>query len=214
MISEEQQQTSKQTSQKKATMVVGSALLHSLSSDGANFETSPEELKELLSDRKTARNVLTLEKLGITHVLNCAYLPTPFTDNGETSESYYKDRNFPCEFLGIPALDYPSYKISQWFEESSQFIHDGLKSKGKVLVHCQVGVSRSATLVIAYLMMKHRIAAVDAVQLVGARRAIFRIWAPKTNMRAGLPFDASKKCIAQKFIRDIKTHTPQNIPKV
>ncbi|CAL8092773.1 unnamed protein product [Orchesella dallaii] len=195
MLSEEEQQ---QCKQKKVKMVVHSsgALLHSLSSDGTNFETSPEELKELLSDRyygsqipsrhydeifqslyladmKTARNVLTLEKLGITHVLNCAYSPTPFTHNGETSETYYRERNFPCEFIGIPALDLPSYKISQWFEESSQFIHDALKAKGKVLVHCQVGVSRSATLVIAYLMIKHGIVAVDAVQLVGARRAIF-----------------------------------------
>lgn len=141
----------------------------SSSSDGAGSSnsssggpTTPDDLKELLSDRyygnqvvcrhfdeifhglylgdmKTARNVLTLERLGITHVLNCAYTPSPYTDR-ETSDAYYRERNFPCEFLGIPAQDFPSYKISQWFEETSQFIHEALKCKGRVFVHCQVNI--------------------------------------------------------------------------
>lgn len=125
-------------------------------SGGGNVDdggpTTPEELKEMLSDRyyaaqipcrhydeifpglylgdmKTARNILTLEKLGVTHILNSAYCPSPFTDK-ETSEGYYRERNFPCEFMGIAAQDFPSYKISQWFDKATEFIHDGLKCKG------------------------------------------------------------------------------------
>lgn len=122
-------------------------------SDSDGGPTTPEDLKELLSDRyyasqipcrhydeifpglflgdmKTAKNVLTMEKLGITHVLNAAYAPSPFTDK-ETSEAYYRERNFPCEFMGVPAQDFPSYKISQWFEKTTEFIHEALKIKGK-----------------------------------------------------------------------------------
>lgn len=131
-----------------------------------------------LGDMKTARNVLTLEKLGITHVLNCAYTPSPFTDR-ETSEAYYSERNFQCDFkgkeicfvrtylqikkviiigavgdyaislshfemtcllfIGIPALDFPSCKISQWFEETSEFIHGALKVKGTQIDEMQLG---------------------------------------------------------------------------
>lgn len=122
-------------------------------SGGDDGPTTPEDLKELLSDRyyatqipcrhydeifpglyladmKTAKNCLTLEKLGITHILNAAYTPSPFTDR-ETSEAYYRERNFPCEFWGIPAMDFPSYKISQWFEKSTEFIHEALRTKGR-----------------------------------------------------------------------------------
>ena len=44
--------------------------------------------------------------------------------------------------------------IRPHIEESNAFIEDARRAGGKVLVHCRVGVSRSATLTIAYLM-KH-----------------------------------------------------------
>lgn len=47
-----------------------------------------------------------------------------------------------------------------------------LCSTDKVLVHCVMGRSRSATLVLAYLMMKHSLSVVDAVEHVRQRRCI------------------------------------------
>ena len=44
---------------------------------------------------------------------------------------------------------------------------------GKVLVHCVQGISRSATLVIAYLMLKHHMTVQNAVRLVRAQREIW-----------------------------------------
>jgi protein-tyrosine phosphatase len=43
-----------------------------------------------------------------------------------------------------------------------------------MLVHCQAGVSRSATLVIAWLMAKERLGADAATAVVSAARSI--IW--------------------------------------
>lgn len=76
-------------------------------------------------------------------------------------------RNFDCYFFGIAALDFPSFKIGLYFEETTNFIHDALKNGGKILIHCQVGVSRSATIVLAYLMMKRKMSAIEAVAYVG-----------------------------------------------
>lgn len=45
-------------------------------------------------------------------------------------------------------------------------------SPGKVFVNCMVGMSRSATCVLAYLMIKKEMLAVDAVRLVRKNRYI------------------------------------------
>lgn len=43
---------------------------------------------------------------------------------------------------------------------------------GKVLVHCHVGVSRSATLVLAYLMLKQNLTLVEAICAVKDNRGV------------------------------------------
>lgn len=45
--------------------------------------------------------------------------------------------------------------------------------KGKILVHCQVGVSRSATIVLAYLMLKQNMTLAEAIKKVKERRGIY-----------------------------------------
>ena len=54
----------------------------------------------------------------------------------------------------ISAHDNLNYNISQHFEEAYQFIDDNLEKKLNVLVNCHAGVSRSAAIVIAYIMKK------------------------------------------------------------
>lgn len=41
-----------------------------------------------------------------------------------------------------------------------------------MLVHCRVGVSRSATLVLAYLMLKERLTLVEAICAVKENRGV------------------------------------------
>lgn len=43
-------------------------------------------------------------------------------------------------------------KLSESFEECYRFIKDGMETGTGVLVHCFAGKSRSATIVISYLM--------------------------------------------------------------
>merc|ERR1719461_922244 len=50
-------------------------------------------------------------------------------------------------------LDAAEQELIHLFEECHKFMENALiENRGKILVHCQLGVSRSATIIISYLM--------------------------------------------------------------
>ncbi|KAF9982615.1 tyrosine/serine/threonine protein phosphatase pps1, partial [Modicella reniformis] len=55
-------------------------------------------------------------------------------------------------------------------ENCVDFVDEARKSNSRVLIHCRVGVSRSATIVIAYLMAHYNLSLVEAYLMVRARR--------------------------------------------
>ena len=80
-------------------------------------------------------------------------------------KKFYKP--FNIKYKGLKLLDVSQANISIHFTEISDFIDEGLSSGGKVLVNCQKGVSRSSAAVLAYLMLRHNMTAVDALIEVG-----------------------------------------------
>ncbi|CAD8160373.1 unnamed protein product [Paramecium octaurelia] len=73
--------------------------------------------------------------------------------------------------LIINIEDSEDENIIQYFEQTNQFIQENLK-KGNVLVHCMAGISRSATIVIAYLMWSQKRSYKDAYKHVDEMREI------------------------------------------
>ncbi|XP_013855048.1 dual specificity protein phosphatase 1 [Austrofundulus limnaeus] len=100
-----------------------------------------------------------LDMLGITALINVsANCPNHFEDS-----FLYKS---------IPVEDNHKADISSWFNEAIEFI-DSVKSKGgRVFVHCQAGISRSATICLAYLMRANRVKLDEAFEFVKQRRSI------------------------------------------
>ncbi|XP_063048351.1 dual specificity protein phosphatase family protein [Engraulis encrasicolus] len=114
-----------------------------------------------------AQNRTHLKKMGITHVLNAAH-----KKQGSIGDQEFYGEVFL--YHGIPAEDSSKFDLSVYFRPAADFIHTALKKKdGKVFVHCIMGMSRSATLVLAYLMLKRRLPLRDAVQTLVKRRAVF-----------------------------------------
>lgn len=61
-------------------------------------------------------------------------------------------------YLRITLLDHHYVDIKTHFESTTRFIYEQLaRPGGRVLVHCAAGVSRSATICMAYLMRYHHL---------------------------------------------------------
>ncbi|XP_070264429.1 dual specificity protein phosphatase 4 isoform X1 [Myotis yumanensis] len=100
-----------------------------------------------------------LDALGITALLNVS------SDCPNHFEGHYQ---YKC----IPVEDNHKADISSWFMEAIEYIDAVKECRGRVLVHCQAGISRSATICLAYLMMKKRVRLEEAFEFVKQRRSI------------------------------------------
>ena len=124
----------------------------------------------ILGDGETAKSLKTLKDLGITHVLNAAWGTNEDLGFVDTQASTYEPLGM--KFLGIQAKDLSDFNLSSHFNRAADFIESGLSSNGKVYVHCYMGISRSASIVIAYLMIKKGMSVKEAVTTVRSQRSI------------------------------------------
>ncbi|XP_020942760.1 dual specificity protein phosphatase 2 [Phacochoerus africanus] len=75
-------------------------------------------------------------------------------------------------YKSIPVEDNQMVEISAWFQEAIGFIDSVKNSGGRVLVHCQAGISRSATICLAYLIQNRRVRLDEAFDFVKQRRGV------------------------------------------
>lgn len=75
---------------------------------------------------------------------------------------------FPKEFtyLKLNMSDIPQTRIIEEFENSIKFIEEAKENNSRILIHCQIGKSRSPTVVIAYLMKTLNLKSDDAFKMV------------------------------------------------
>ncbi|CAH1159919.1 unnamed protein product [Phaedon cochleariae] len=86
-------------------------------------------------------------------------------------------------YLTLEIADNVTENIIRFFPKVRQFIDEALANNCKVLVHGNNGNSRSATLVLAYLMEKYGLSCGDALQYVKQKRATIN---PNEGFRAQL----------------------------
>jgi len=122
-----------------------------------------------LGGKELGVDIAGLQALGVTHVLNAA--KGHHIGQVDTSAGYF--RKAGIEFLGVPATDSPTFPIRSYFQDAASFIEQGLYGGGKVYVHCECGISRAPTLVIAFLMLRRGLSLRQAVAAVRSTRSIF-----------------------------------------
>jgi len=131
-----------------------------------------------------AANSKVLSTLGITHVLNVTKeIPNVFCDidaiqyltidvADENTENLL--RRFPAatRFITEALFCCSSESVNVSSPDTTHEVFDQIRNN--VLVHCDVGVSRSAVVVVAFLMKFLRLTLSDAFQFVKSRRPIVR----------------------------------------
>uniref|UniRef100_A0A671L068 Uncharacterized protein n=1 Tax=Sinocyclocheilus anshuiensis TaxID=1608454 RepID=A0A671L068_9TELE len=84
---------------------------------------------------------------------------------------FYQGMNIT--YMGIEVDDFPDADISSYFRTCAEFLDDALLThRGKVLVDSMMGVSRSAVLVAAYLMIFQNMSIIEALLEIRKKRAI------------------------------------------
>lgn len=96
---------------------------------------------------------------GINNVVSAVYDLNPiFPDDPELL------------YLKVPVIDKPTADIAKHFDRAIEFIHTAVEKRQGVLIHCVYGISRSSTLVCAYLIKKHGMTVKSAINYVKQRR--------------------------------------------
>ena len=105
----------------------------------------------------SATNLKQLENFKITHIICCA----------SGIKNFFPDK---FKYYNINLLDSEKENIRQYFEESFNFIDNGIKNGGNVLVHCHAGISRSSTILIAYIMKSQKMKVDKVLELIKSKR--------------------------------------------
>ncbi|CAF0867920.1 unnamed protein product, partial [Adineta ricciae] len=97
-----------------------------------------------LGNLQNGSNGAVLERLKITHIIN-------------VSETDVRNKLHPNRFhiVHIPMGDDVQTDIRKHFDSTNELLHNYYLQGQRCLVHCAAGVSRSVTIVLAYLMRYH-----------------------------------------------------------
>lgn len=98
----------------------------------------------LIASQDVAHDKSSLDNFGITHILNL---------DSEIENKFEDDFNYK----NIAMQDSPDFSLDKVLDDCFEFIDDG-RHYGNVLVHCSgtIGLSRSTTICIAYLMKNEK----------------------------------------------------------
>lgn len=116
----------------------------------------------LLGPFQASKSLDTLQSHGVTHIV-CIR---------DQKEAFSVKPRFPDHFryLVLDVEDNEEQNVIRLFPEADQFIQQALDQGGKVLVHCNGGISLSPAFVVMFVMRHCHLSWEDALHLVQNRR--------------------------------------------
>jgi len=148
-----------------ATAVTMLCILGDVKKIDTDYWKADEVIPDLfIGDYKDSLNEHQMKRLGITHVLTIILGVEP----------QYLDS---FTYMTVRAQDHHSQDLLSYLEPMHKFIDEG-RQKGRILVHCRAGQSRSAMVVASYLMREKRWNTYEALEHLKSVR-------PKISPRRG-----------------------------
>ena len=144
-----------------------------------DFDAGPSSYNEIipglfLGNLTAATDIDWLKETKINYILTVDSCPLP-----RKIQEFLPNLNIKY----IQVTDMPREDLLTHFGDSYEFIDHALESNSNILVHCYFGVSRSATLVIAYLMRKNEKSFCDTFEMI---KEIRRFVGPNAGFQAQL----------------------------
>jgi atypical dual specificity phosphatase len=117
-----------------------------------------------VADMYTATDPPTLKRLQITHIVSVVHTSAlhPYPSN--------------LKHLNLPIEDRISSNMARYLDQAVEWIKNAMNEdeSANVVVHCMCGISRSPSVVIAYLMATQGMSLTDSLSYVKAKRRISR----------------------------------------
>jgi len=124
-----------------------------------NFEANEIVGGLYLGNINSVYDLKTLKNIGIKNIISIiAGFQPPFPEH--------------FNYLVINALDNENTDLTKNFEETNKFIEEAFENNEKILIHCMAGRSRSASIVIAYLIKVFGINVKTSIDILKTKRAI------------------------------------------
>ncbi|KAL5965667.1 Dual specificity protein phosphatase 1, partial [Taenia solium] len=117
-------------------------------------------VNQCLGNARDSGDAQLMEERSITHIINATREQSNFFEGGGK-----------VEYLRVPVDDNNTADLMPYFRPAIEFIDEAMRAGGRVLVHCKAGVSRSPSLVIAYLVAHSSLTVMEAFTLVNHLRS-------------------------------------------
>ncbi|XP_030073542.1 dual specificity protein phosphatase 18 [Microcaecilia unicolor] len=142
---------------------------------------------ERIMDRATSTLIKNPTLSGLSQVTDGLYISNAFAANNGASLSAKQiacvitvsKEKLNCtsptvEYVQVPVSDSPHACLSDSFDSMTDKIHSVKMQGGRTLLHCDAGISRSATLCLAYLMKYDSMSLLEAHVWLKSCRPIIR----------------------------------------
>jgi protein-tyrosine phosphatase len=119
-----------------------------------------------LGNAYNASNYKTIERLNIKTIINVSKeIPNFF------------EKNTTIKYLQIPIKDDSENHITEFIRPTLEFLnlHEPYDENKSILIHCYMGSSRSASIVLLYLIYKYQYSYNAALELLLSKRPIVNI---------------------------------------
>ncbi|KAM9988703.1 hypothetical protein ACTFIY_004760 [Dictyostelium cf. discoideum] len=134
----------------KIEIIIPQSILNNcINNNNNNNKINYESINLYIGSQDAAFNKSDLQLKNIKSILNVGI----GINNLFTKENSDINDGFIINYCNVEIYDDVNYNIIEKFDKCFEFIDSNIENNG-ILVHCNAGVSRSATILISYLMKK------------------------------------------------------------